>query len=69
MKTIEEQLKQKLAELDQKLKARLAVHELEPELKKMWEIRNNFRAIGNDVDEQIKLIERMKAKIDQMEKE
>jgi hypothetical protein len=64
-----EMLQQKLEELDRKVKARLAVHELEPELKKMWEIRNNFRKVGNDIDEQIRLIERMKAKIDQMEKE
>jgi len=62
-------LKKKLEELDQKVKARLAVHDMEPELKKMWEIRENFREVGNDVDEQIALIERMKAKIDKMEKE
>ncbi len=61
-------LKQKLAELDQKVKARLAVHEMEPELKKMWEIRQNFQEVGKDIDEQMDLIERMKKKVDDLEK-
>ena len=62
-------LKKKLEELDQKVKAKLAVHDMEPELKKMWKIRESFREVGDDIDEQIELIERMKAKIDKMESE
>jgi phage shock protein A len=62
-------LKKKLAELDQKVKARLAVHEMEPELKKMWEVRQKFKKVGQDIDEQMDLIERMKAKMDRQEQE
>lgn len=57
-------LKRKLAELDQKVKARLAVHELDPKLKKMHKIREDFKEVGKDIDEQIDLIERMKKKLD-----
>jgi hypothetical protein len=62
-------LKKKLAELDRKVKARLAVHEMEPELKKMWEVRHKFKKVGQDIDEQMDLIERMKAKMDRQEQE
>ncbi len=62
-------LKKKLEELDQKVKARLAVHEMEPELKRMWEVRQKFKKVGQDIDEQIDLIERMKSKIDKLEQE
>ena len=61
---IKDRLQQKLDQLDRKVKAKLAVHEMDPELKKKWQIRERFRDIGKDVDEQIELIERMKAKQD-----
>lgn len=57
-------LKQKFEELDQKVKAKLAVHDMEPKLKKMYQIRERFRKIGNSIDERIDLIERMKKKAD-----
>ncbi|MBU2513551.1 hypothetical protein KJ966_19590 [bacterium] len=66
--SIKEILKQKLADLDQKVKARLAVHDMEPKLKKKWEIRQNFQEVGKDIDENIDLIERMKTKVEDMEK-
>ncbi len=60
-------LKKKLEELDQKVKARLAVHEMDPELQKMWKLRQSYKDVGKDVNEQIDLIERMKRKVDDME--
>ena len=65
--TLTKILEQKLEELDQKVKARLAYHEMDPELKRMWDIRQNFKKIGQNIDEQIELIERMKAKLDKLE--
>ncbi len=57
----------KLEELDQKVKAKLDVHDMDPELRKMWKIRENFREVGKDIDEQVDLIERMKKKLDEEE--
>lgn len=65
---LKDKLKQKLEELDQKVKAKLAVHDMDPEMKKMWEIRQDFRKIGDNIDDHIDLIERMKRKVDDMEK-
>ena len=65
---LQDKLKQKLEELDQKVKAKLAVHDMDPEMKKMWEIRQDFRKIGDNIDDHIDLIERMKRKVDDMEK-
>lgn len=59
-------LKKKLEELDQKVKAKLAVHDMDPELKKMWKLRESYKEIGKDIDEQIDLIERMKEKVEKL---
>ncbi len=65
--SIKDAIKQKMDELDQKVKAKLAVHDMDPKLKKMHKIREDFRAVGEDIDEQIDLIERMKSKVDEKE--
>lgn len=59
-------LKKKLEELDQKVNAKLAVHDMDPELKKMWKLRESYKKIGKDIDEQIDLIERMKEKVEKL---
>ncbi len=59
-------LKKKLDELDQKIKAKLAVHDMDPKLKKMWKLRESYRKIGKDADEQVNLIERMKEKVEKL---
>ncbi|MCG8337080.1 MAG: hypothetical protein MJE63_21485 [Proteobacteria bacterium] len=59
-------LKKKLEELDQKVKAKLAVHDMDPELKKMWKLSESYKKIGKNIDEQIDLIERMKEKVEKL---
>lgn len=65
--TLKETLKRKLDQLDQKVNARLAVHDMEPKLKKMYTVRQSFQKVGQKIDERMAKIERMKAKIDEME--
>ncbi len=62
-------LKQKLDAIDKKVKDRLEVHAMDPKLKKMHEVRTDFRKVGDNIDENIDMIERMKSKVDNMEKE
>ncbi len=62
-------IKQKLNTIDQKVKDRLEVHAMDPKLKKMHDVRADFRKVGDNIDENIDLIERMKSKVDTMEKE
>ncbi len=59
-------LKKKLEELDQKVKAKLAVHDMDPELQKMWKLSESYKKIGKNIDEQIDLIERMKEKVEKL---
>lgn len=59
-------LKKKLEELDQKVKAKLAVHDMDPELIKMWKLSESYKKIGKNIDEQIDLIERMKEKVEKL---
>ncbi|MCP4752802.1 MAG: hypothetical protein GY866_18105 [Proteobacteria bacterium] len=65
--TLKDSIKQKLEELDKKVDEKLAVHEMDPKLKKMHRIREKFRAVGKDIDENIDLIERMKSKAENKE--
>lgn len=65
--SLKDELKKKLDQLDQKVKAKLAVHEMDPKLKKMYKVREDFRKVGKDIDESIDMIERMKKKIEKKE--
>lgn len=60
---IKTELEQKLEDLDRKVKAKLAVHKMDPKLRKMYRIRESFKKIGRDVDDHMELIERMKTKL------
>jgi len=66
---IKDSLKGKMEILDRKIKARLAVHEMDPRLKKMYKIRQKFGAVGREIDENIETIERMKRKLAEKENE
>ncbi len=61
--SLQEELQKKLEELDRKVQARLAVHDMDPKMQKMYKIRESFRKLGNDIDDKVDLIERMKEKM------